>query len=121
MVKKRFGWLGLLILLPLCLSAGGDISARAAKLHRQAIVVDTHIDTPQRLLDEEFDLAARDLKGHIDIPRMKEGGLDAGFMSIYVDMRRQQGLEATRRALQLIDTVYQQAARHPDQIGRAHV
>ena len=116
MVKKRFGWLGLLILLPLCLSAGGDISARAAKLHRQAIVVDTHIDTPQRLLDEEFDLAARDLKGHIDIPRMKEGGLDAGFLSIYVDMRRHQGLEATRRALQLIDTVYQQAARHPDQL-----
>ena len=116
MVKKRFGWLGLLILLPLCLSAGGDISARAAKLHRQAIVVDTHIDTPQRLLDEDFDLAARDPKGHIDILRMKEGGLDAGFMSIYVDMRRQQGLEATRRALQLIDTVYQQAARHPDQL-----
>jgi len=116
MVKKRFGWLGLLILLPLCLSAGGDISARAAKLHRQAIVVDTHIDTPQRLLDEDFDLAARDSKGHIDIPRMKEGGLDAGFLSIYVDMRRHQGLEATRRALQLIDTVYQQAARHPDQL-----
>lgn len=116
MVKKRFGWLGLLILLPLCLSAGGDISARAAKLHREAIVVDTHIDTPQRLLDEDFDLAARDPKGHIDIPRMKEGGLDAGFLSIYVDMRRHQDLAATKRALQLIDTVYQQAARHPDQL-----
>ena len=115
-MEKRFGWLVLLILLPLCLSAGGDISARAAKLHRQAIVVDTHIDTPQRLLDEDFDLAARDPKGHIDIPRMREGGLDAGFLSIYVDMRRHQGLEATRRALQLIDTVYQQAARHPDQL-----
>ena len=116
MVEKRFRWLGLLFILPLCLAAAGDVSPRAAKLHRQAIVVDTHIDTPQRFLDEDFDLTPRDPKGHIDLPRMKEGGLDAGFMSIYVDMRRHQGLEATRRALQLIDSVNQQVARHPDQL-----
>ena len=116
MVEKRFRWLGLLLILPLCLAAAGDVSPRAAKLHRQAIVVDTHIDTPQRFLDEDFDLAPHDPKGHIDLPRMKEGGLDAGFMSIYVDMRRHQGLEATRRALQLIDSVNQQVARHPDQL-----
>jgi len=116
MVEKRFRWLGLLLILPLCLAAAGDVSPRAAKLHRQAIVVDTHIDTPQRFLDEDFDLTPRDPKGHIDLPRMKEGGLDAGFMSIYVDMRRHQGLEATRRALQLIDSVNQQVARHPDQL-----
>ena len=116
MVEKRFRWLGLLLILPLCLAAAGDVSPRAAKLHREAIVVDTHIDTPQRFLDEDFDLTSRDPKGHIDLPRMKEGGLDAGFMSIYVDMRRHQGLEATRRALQLIDSVNQQVARHPDQL-----
>ena len=116
MVEKRFRWLGLLLILPLCLAAAGDVSPRAAKLHREAIVVDTHIDTPQRFLDEDFDLTPRDPKGHIDLPRMKEGGLDAGFMSIYVDMRRHQGLEATRRALQLIDSVNQQVARHPDQL-----
>jgi len=104
------------LILPLCLAAAGDVSPRAAKLHREAIVVDTHIDTPQRFLDEDFDLTPRDPKGHIDLPRMKEGGLDAGFMSIYVDMRRHQGLEATRRALQLIDSVNQQVARHPDQL-----
>ncbi len=86
-----------------------------ASLHHDAIVIDTHIDVPQRLLDEDFDLAPRDAYGHIDIPRMKEGGLDAGFMSIYVDMKKYQGLEATRRALQLIDVVYQQVHRHPDQ------
>ncbi|OFV89072.1 MAG: hypothetical protein A3D93_00200 [Acidobacteria bacterium RIFCSPHIGHO2_12_FULL_67_30] len=116
MVEKRFRWLSLLLILPLCLAAAGDVSPRAAKLHREAIVVDTHIDTPQRFLDEDFDLTPRDPKGHIDLPRMKEGGLDAGFMSIYVDMRRHQGLEATRRALQLIDSVNQQVARHPDQL-----
>lgn len=116
MVEKRRVWLTWLLILPLGLAAGGEVSPRAARLHQAATVVDTHIDTPQRLLDEGFDLAARDTEGHIDIPRMREGGLDAGFMSIYVDMRRYQGDAATRRALELIDTVYEQVARHPDQL-----
>ncbi|MFQ5816599.1 MAG: dipeptidase [Terriglobia bacterium] len=108
--------LSALVLLSLAGLAAGDVTPRAATLHRDAIVVDLHIDTPQRLLDEEFDMSSRDTEGHIDIPRMNEGGMDAGFMSIYVDMRRYQGLEATKRALQLIDTVYAQVERHPDQL-----
>ena len=88
-----------LFLLPLTLAAG-DVSPRAARLHREAIVVDLHIDTPQRLLDENFDLVPRDAHGHIDLPRMKDGGLDAGFMSIYVNMRTYTGDAATKRALQ---------------------
>ena len=108
-----------LLLVPLTLTSAADVSPRAAGLHREAVVVDLHIDTPQRLLDEGFDLAPRDAKGHIDLPRMKEGGLDAGFMSIYVDMRAYQGEAATKRALQLIDTVYEQAQRHPDQLAVA--
>ncbi|MBI4461970.1 MAG: membrane dipeptidase [Acidobacteria bacterium] len=102
--------------LALAVLAAGDVTPRASQLHRAALVVDLHIDTPQRLLDEEFDLGARDTHGHADIPRMKAGGLDAGFMSIYVDMRRYEGEAATKRALQLIDTVYQQAERHPNEL-----
>jgi len=108
--------LGLLLVLPLWLAASGDITPRTATLHREAIVIDTHIDTPQRLLDEDFDLAPRDPFGHADLPRMKEGGLDAGFMSIWADMEAYSGPAATKRALQLIDTVYQQVERHPDQL-----
>ncbi len=104
-----------LFLLPLTLGAG-DVSPRAARLHREAIVVDLHIDTPQRLLDENLDLAPRDAHGHIDLPRMKEGGLDAGFMSIYINMRTYTGDAATKRALQLIDSVAEQVRRHPDQL-----
>src|SRR5437660_7376990 len=54
------------------------ISARAKALHDRAIVVDSHDDTTQRLLfDKTFDIAKRNKDGHIDIPRMREGGLDA--------------------------------------------
>ncbi len=111
-------WAGLL-LLPLTPATAADVSPRAANLHRDAIVIDLHIDTPQRFLDEGFDLGPRDAKGHVDLPRMKEGGLDAGFMSIYVDMRAYQGEAATKRALQLIDTVYEQEQRHPGQLAVA--
>ena len=61
-----------------------DLSARARKLHFSSIVVDTHADTTQRLIDGDFDLATRDPKGSVDIPRMKEGGVDAIFFSIWI-------------------------------------
>ncbi len=109
---RALAWL---LLIPLTLVAS-DVSPRAARLHRDAIVVDLHIDTPQRFLDEAFDLGPRDAHGHIDLPRMKEGGLDAGFMSIYVDMHTYTGDAATKRALQLIDSVNEQVQRHPDQL-----
>ena len=97
------------------ISLGQTVSDRAARLHREAIVVDLHIDTPQRMLDFGVDLARRDTKGHVDLPRMREGGLDAAFFAIYVDMDRYPGDAATRRALRLIDSVYAQVERDPDQ------
>ena len=112
MTARRAWSFALFILLPVALGAAGDVSPRAERLHRQAIVIDTHIDTPMRLLDEDFDLGARDSNGHIDIPRMREGGLDAAFFSIWVDPRRYQ-TGATKRALDLIATVYEQVERHP--------
>src|SRR5437773_597583 len=62
-----------------------SISARAKQLHDRAIVVDSHDDTTQRLIfDKAFDIGKRNPNGNIDIPRMREGGLDALFFSIWV-------------------------------------
>ena len=60
---------------------GAGISGQdEAALHRRAIVIDTHVDTPQRMLFERgFDFAARHQDGQLDLPRMREGGLDAAF------------------------------------------
>src|SRR5207248_3161608 len=61
------------------------VSARAKQLHDRAIVVDSHDDTTQRLLfDKAFDISVRHKDGNIDVPRMREGGLDALFFSIWV-------------------------------------
>ena len=93
--------------------AGGAVSGRASQIHRRAIVVDTHDDTTQRLLfDKSFDIGRRDDSGSIDVPRMREGGLDALFFSIWMpgDVT---GPLAVRRAMALIDSVHEAVRRHP--------
>src|SRR5205807_1757449 len=77
------------------------VSAKAHEIHNSAIVVDTHADTPQRFLDET-----------------KAGNLGAEFFSIWVEPETNQGHFA-RHTLDLIDSVYEQAARHPDRMMMA--
>lgn len=80
---------------------------------QQPIIVDGHIDTPQRMLDMKADISARLSDGHVDVPRMHEGGLNAAFFSIWVDARYGQGT-AFRRALDLIAAVRALADTNPD-------
>jgi len=69
--------------------AGCDAArwTRAWALHHAATLVDTHVDTTTRILDQGFDVGARATDGHVDLVRAREGGLDAAFYSIYVDSR----------------------------------
>ncbi len=96
------------------------ISARAQKIHDSALVVDTHADTPQRFLDEGFDIGSTDPKdiGHISLDKARRGNLGAEFFSIWVDPETNQGHYA-RHTFDLIDSVYEQAARHPDRMMMA--
>src|SRR6202035_1072865 len=68
----------------LTVTAQSDVSQKAHDLYFSSIVVDTHDDTTQRLLDPKFDLGVRHTDGSIDIPRMREGGLSAIFFSIWI-------------------------------------
>jgi membrane dipeptidase len=95
-------------------------ASSAAAVHASAIVVDTHADTPQRLLDEPFDLATDTpvSEGHLDFGKAKAGNLGAEFFSIWVEPEANKGHYA-KRALELIDSVYQQAEKHSDQMVMA--
>ena len=95
--------------------AADSVSERAKKLHFSSIVVDTHDDTTQRLLDPKFDLGARHAEGSIDIPRMKEGGLDAIFFSIWMS-GKVTGPEAVERATAQINAVREQIRKHPNEL-----
>ncbi|HLJ30376.1 MAG TPA: dipeptidase [Candidatus Angelobacter sp.] len=88
-------------------------------IHQSAIIIDTHADTPQRFLDEHFDLGQDTpvSEGHEDLGKIKKGNLAAEFFSIWVEPEFKG--HYARRAMDLIDSVYQQAARHPDKMTMA--
>jgi membrane dipeptidase len=103
-------------------SAGPEaaISAQARAIHESAIVVDTHADTPQRFLDEDFDIGSTDPNdlGHISLDKARRGNLGAEFFSIWVEPETNRGHYA-QHTFDLIDSVYEQAARHPDRMTMA--
>jgi membrane dipeptidase len=90
----------------------------AASIQSNAIVIDTHADTPQRFLDENFDLAMPLNGGQINFDAIQQGNLGAEFFSIWVEPDLYKDHYA-RRTLELIDSVYQQAAKHPDKMRMA--
>ena len=93
-------------------------SAAKPSAHPTTLVIDTHADTPQRLVDFHYDLDQPLGAGQWNLPSARKGNLGAEFFSVWVDPDQYQG-HFVPRALELIDSVYQQAARHPDQMAMA--
>lgn len=86
------------LLLPLALSfvfcysvlAGSEkTDEKALKIHKKALTVDTHCDTPMNLLDGNFDIGIKSKppQNRVDFPRMKEGGLDAMFFAAFTGQK----------------------------------
>src|SRR6201993_4896240 len=95
------------------------VSAKALQIHNSALIVDTHADTPQRFLEGGFDIGNSDPKdvGHVSLDKARAGNLDAEFFSIWVEPSYKG--QYAHRAVDLIDSVYEQAARHPDRMMMA--
>jgi membrane dipeptidase len=106
----RWFWTACLTVLP-CLAQ--DDMARARRLQSEVIGIDTHIDTAQRLLYENADLSKRRSDGHVDLPRLREGGMRAPFFSLWVPVYYH-GAEAVRRTLDLRDAMQAFLDAHPD-------
>jgi len=92
----------------------------ARAIQNSAIVIDTHADTPGRFVDENFDLATNTpvQRGHFDFGKARRANLGAEFFSIWVDPTIKTGY--TKRALDMIDSVHEQARRHPDDMVMAY-
>jgi len=80
--------------------------------------MDTHTDTTQRFLHDDFDLGARHADGSVDIPRMREGGLGAIFFAVWIKGTIT-GPEAVKRALAQIAAIGRQVARHRNDLAPA--
>ncbi len=85
-------------------------------VHRAALVIDTHADTPQRFLDDRFNFSDPLGRGQLNLDSVRAGNLDAEFFSIWVEPTVYQGRYA-RRTLELIDSVRRQVARHSDRMA----
>ncbi len=59
------------------------IVATAKAIHERVVTIDTHDDIPENFATAEVDPGVRGER-QVDLPKMKEGGLDAGFFIVYV-------------------------------------
>ena len=95
-----------------------DAEKTAERVLQQAIIIDTHADTPQMMLDEGYDLAQVNSPYMVSIPKMRQGHLGAEFFSIWVDVTWPKQ-DLIHRALDLIDVVNEQVAGHSEVLGLA--
>jgi membrane dipeptidase len=88
----------------------------ALSIHRRAVAVDMHADTVQFIIDEGADISRRAAGTHLDAVRMREGGLDAQFFSIWVEPQffGTGGAVAVARADAQIAAIHKLAADHPE-------
>ncbi|MDA2937193.1 dipeptidase [Acidobacteria bacterium AH-259-A15] len=90
-----------------------QLKDKAAQLAQELIIVDTHIDVPDRLTKKMEDISVRTQGGDFDYPRARIGGLNVAFMSIYIPAGYQEG-GAKELAGELIDLVEGFASQWPD-------
>ncbi len=101
------------------------VEERARALHRTMLTVDTHCDTAFNLLRTDWKIGDRHDPqarggGKIDLPRMKEGGLDAEFFAAFVGQgpRTPDGYaKAKDLAVRVIDAVWKMTQDYPQLIG----
>lgn len=139
-LKKRWLKLPLVLAWVSCLSLIASIAlacqvslseeqlvAQAKEIHRRILTIDSHCDTPMMMLRPGWDIGQRHEPGQkesgkIDLPRMKEGGLDALFFAIYVGqgpLTEEGYARARERAQQLIQAVHQMVKDYSEVIGLA--
>jgi membrane dipeptidase len=96
-----------------------QVSDRAKKLHQDAFVFDGHVHVIDRQLYHGGDIGTRVSDGQFDLPRAKEGGIDAMFFSIFVTENYYPARYETKQTLRLIDLALTQLAKNRDTIELA--
>ena len=85
-------------------------------IHERALTVDTHCDTPMSIVEDGFDIGKRNSSGKVDLPRMKEGGLDAMFFAAFTGQKKrtpENYKESYDLANLLIDSTFSAVKRYP--------
>ncbi len=86
---------------------------KAMNIHENAIVIDSHVDTPMLMDEKDFDIGVKNDKADVDLVKMKEGGLDAVFFAVYVS-NKYDHLHPAVNALKVLEQIHQQLIKNSD-------
>ena len=103
-----------------------ELIERALLIHKKVLTLDTHADTPLRMIEPGFSMSDRhdpnETGSKVDYPRMIEGGLDAIFFAAFVaqDIRDDKGnFRAKNLCIQMIDSILSSIQQNSDVVGLA--
>jgi len=86
------------------------------KVHKKALLIDSHNDILSKVMEREF-VIDQDLTGktHSDLNRLKKGGLDMQFFSVWSDGNQKNPYKYAMRQMDTLDAVIK---RNPDKIEK---
>lgn len=103
-----------------------DVPADIRALHERLLVLDSHLDTPMQLARPGWDISQRhryaDDLSQVDLPRMREGGLDGGFFAVFTPQgpRTAEGRTlASEHGLAVITRIRDMVAARPNEFALA--
>ena len=99
-----------------------ELIARAREIHQRVLTIDTHDDIPFNFATEEVDPGVRGDR-QVDLPKMREGGLDVAFFIVYVGQteRTPENYEQAKAdAMTKFNAIHRMCEMYPDQIELAY-
>lgn len=104
-----------LLLVSGCTGSEEHIKKEADKIHSNYLTVDTHCDTPMKIVESDFDLGVMHDKGCVDFPRMKVGGLDAEFLAVFTGQGPRNDsayMKVYAEALKIFDAIHKNVKKN---------
>lgn len=99
------------------------LTASAREIHDRVLSLDTHVDIPFNYATAEVDPGVRG-SAQVDLPKMREGGLNAAFFIVYVGQteRTPENYEkAKAQAMTKFEAIHRMTDEmHPDRIELAY-
>jgi membrane dipeptidase len=122
MIVKRLLIVGLFFSTLLFSANDRKLVKKALRIHQRVLTVDTHSDTPFKLLEKDWDIGKYHQPGQPgsgcqDLPRMKAGGLDATFFAVFVGQgpRTAEGnAKAKDKAIAVLNALDDMFKKYPD-------
>jgi membrane dipeptidase len=115
----------LVLCAALLLAAGcGRRSRDYQEIHRNAFVADLHSDSIDRIMEDGSDFGVLSSEGHMDLPRLRAGGVDLQFFAVwvspdYLPKDESDPDSSAERANAMIDVLDRILQKYPDQIALA--